>query len=101
VERSRERVRVVFAGRTIADTTRALRVLETSHPPTYYIPRADIEESALQPIRGSSFCEFKSRASYFDVVAGEARELLRWMDHLEPRRPVQRRRRHGRMVSDG
>ena len=73
VERSRERVRVVFAGRTIADTTRALRVLETSHPPTYYIPRADIDESALQPTRGSSFCEFKGRASYFDVVAGETR----------------------------
>jgi uncharacterized protein (DUF427 family) len=73
VERSRERVRVVFGGKTIADTTKALRVLETSHPPTYYIPRADIEESALQPTRGTSFCEFKGRASYFDVVVGEER----------------------------
>lgn len=73
LERSRERVRVVFGGRTIADTTRAYRVLETSHPPTYYIPRADIDEDALEPTRGSTFCEFKGRASYFDVVFGDKR----------------------------
>jgi uncharacterized protein (DUF427 family) len=66
---------VVFGGKTIADTTRALRVLETSHPPTYYIPRADINEDALEPTRGTSFCEFKGRASYFDVVAGETRAV--------------------------
>ncbi len=73
VERSGARVRVVFGGRTIADTTRALRVLETSHPPTYYIPRTDIDERVLEPTGGSTFCEFKGRASYFDVVVGERR----------------------------
>lgn len=73
LERSRERVRIVFGGRTIADTTRAYRILETSHPPTYYIPRADIAEDALEPTRGSTFCEFKGRASYFDVVSGDKR----------------------------
>ena len=71
VERSRQRVRVVFGGKTIADTTRALRVLETSHPPTYYIPREDIDMNALTPTPGSTFCEFKGRASYFDVTVGE------------------------------
>jgi uncharacterized protein (DUF427 family) len=70
LERVAKRLRVVFGGRTIADTTAGWRVLETSHPPVFYIPRADIEASALEPVSGSSYCEFKGRATYFDVVAG-------------------------------
>jgi uncharacterized protein (DUF427 family) len=73
IERSRERVRVVFGGKTIADTTKAMRILETSHPPTYYIPREDIDPEALEPTRGSTFCEFKGRASYYDVCVGDTR----------------------------
>ncbi|MFO8065800.1 MAG: DUF427 domain-containing protein [Spirochaetota bacterium] len=73
VEKTTDRVQVTLGGKTIADTTRALRVLETSHPPTYYIPRSDIVEGALEPTRGSSFCEYKGRASYFDVVSGDTR----------------------------
>ncbi len=67
-----ERVRVEFGGRTIADTTSAVRVLETSHPPTYYIPPGDIDMSALRPAGGGSLCEWKGAATYFDVVAGDA-----------------------------
>lgn len=73
VERSTEQVEAWLGGTRIALSTRALRVLETSHPPVYYLPLDDFAEGALQPAEGSSFCEFKGRASYYDVVAGAAR----------------------------
>jgi uncharacterized protein (DUF427 family) len=63
-------VRVVLGGETVADTTRALRVLETSHPPTFYLPREDFGDGALVAAEGSSFCEWKGRAAYLDVVGG-------------------------------
>ena len=79
LERVAKRLRVVFAGRTIADTTDAWRVLETSHPPVYYLPRWSIDGSALVPAAGSSFCEFKGRAAYLDVVGGGHRaERAAW-----------------------
>jgi uncharacterized protein (DUF427 family) len=65
------RVRVELSGRIIADSRAALRVLETSHPPTIYIPPSDIDAACLKPADGSSFCEWKGRAAYFDVVVGE------------------------------
>lgn len=67
------RVVVVHRGVTIADTERAIRTLETSHPPTYYLPPNDILMSALEPVDGSSFCEWKGHARYFDVVVGGQR----------------------------
>lgn len=54
----------------IADTTDAVRVLETSHPPTYYLPINALPDGVLVPVEGTSFCEFKGQAHYFDVVAG-------------------------------
>jgi uncharacterized protein (DUF427 family) len=70
------RVRLELGGVTIADSVRALRVLETSHPPTIYIPAADIAADALLPASAASFCEWKGRAAYYDVVAG-GRSLAR------------------------
>jgi uncharacterized protein (DUF427 family) len=70
LERVPQRLRVVLGGVTLADTTQGFRVLETSHPPTYYLPRGDILSTALVPAAGSSFCEWKGNASYFDVQAG-------------------------------
>ena len=64
-------VTITFNGVVIADTRRAKRVLETSHPPVYYIPRADIRPDALVPSRRSSFCEFKGRAGYVSVRVGD------------------------------
>lgn len=58
-------------GALVADTTRALRVLETHHAPTYYLPLQDIH-ATLNPAQGSSFCEWKGVARYFNVVAGFA-----------------------------
>ncbi len=58
-------------GLRIADTRSAVRVIETSHPPTYYIPPADIRAGVLRPAPGRSFCEWKGEAVYWDVVAGD------------------------------
>jgi uncharacterized protein (DUF427 family) len=70
LEREPQRLRVVLGGVTIADTRDGWRVLETSHPPTYYIPPSDILADALVPASGSSVCEWKGRAAYFDVRGG-------------------------------
>lgn len=72
VEPAHARVTIELGGRLIADTTRAVRVLETSHPPAYYLPPEDFVEGALVPAEGSSFCEFKGHAAYYDIVGGEA-----------------------------
>jgi uncharacterized protein (DUF427 family) len=66
-------IEVVFNGETVADSRRALRVLETSHPPTYYLPTEDVRMEFLEPCPGSSFCEWKGQASYFDVRVGDRR----------------------------
>ena len=55
-------------GMTIADTRNAVRVLETSHPPNYYIPPDDIAEGVLRRAGGTSFCEWKGAARYWDIV---------------------------------
>ena len=70
-EKVSKRVIVTFGGRVIVDTTDAIRVLETSHPPAYYLPISAFAPGVLVPAEGSSFCEFKGRASYFDVVSGD------------------------------
>jgi len=70
-EPSTRRIRVVLGGVTVADTTRAMRVLETSHPPGYYIPPEDVRREYLRPSRRHTFCEFKGQASYYDLVVGE------------------------------
>ena len=63
-------MRVVFGGVTIADTTAAVRVLETSHPPVYYVPPADIAPGVLTPVDRSTWCEWKGAATYLDARAG-------------------------------
>ena len=61
---------IVHRGVTIADTRAAIRTLETSHPPSYYIPPGDIADGVLRRASGSSFCEWKGAATYWDVVVG-------------------------------
>ena len=62
---------VLLGGTRIVDTRDVVRVLETSHPPVYYVPIADFVEGALVPATGSSFCEWKGAARYFDVHGGD------------------------------
>jgi len=69
-EITRRHIRIVFGGVTIADTRRAVRVLETSHPPVYFIPPADIAMEYLEPSPRRSFCEWKGKAHYYAVSAG-------------------------------
>jgi uncharacterized protein (DUF427 family) len=72
LEDSSRHIQVVFNGEVIADTRRARRVLETSHPPVYYIPPADIKMDYLRPTGRQSWCEWKGRAGYYTVdVAGQ------------------------------
>jgi len=65
---------VELGGVVVADTTRAWRVCETSHPPTYYVPREDVADGVLQRARGGSFCEWKGPATYWTVDAGDRTE---------------------------
>lgn len=65
------RIRVVFNGVTVADTARAYRVLETSHPPVYYLPLADVRREYLEPSARHSFCEWKGRASFVTLRVGD------------------------------
>jgi uncharacterized protein (DUF427 family) len=59
---------VELGGAVVASTTDGFRVLETSHPPTYYLPPSSFAEGVLRPCAGSSLCEWKGAASYFDLV---------------------------------
>ncbi|BCW61657.1 hypothetical protein StoSoilB22_06300 [Arthrobacter sp. StoSoilB22] len=70
VEPRAERVVVRLGGQVIVDTTDAVRVLETSHPPVYYVPLDAFPEGVLIPVGGTTFCEFKGQASYFTIAAG-------------------------------
>jgi uncharacterized protein (DUF427 family) len=62
---------VVHGDVTVAESTRAFRVLETSHPPVFYIPPEDVRLEYLRPSRRRTYCEFKGQASYYDLVVGE------------------------------
>ena len=71
VEPCSKRIQVVFNEITIADSKRTQRVLETSHPPVYYIPPEDISMEYLQATQGKSFCEWKGNAGYYTVIVGD------------------------------
>ncbi len=67
---SDELITVVFGGQEICETRTSWRILETSHPPTYYLPRTAFVEGALREAGGRSFCEWKGEATYLDVIGG-------------------------------
>jgi uncharacterized protein (DUF427 family) len=71
VEDVDKKVKVVFGGVTLAYTTRAKRVLETSHPPVYYIPQQDIQMEFLSGSGHTSHCEWKGRASHYDIATND------------------------------
>ncbi len=77
LEQTPRRLEVVFAGQVVADSVRGWRVLETSHPPVYYLPPGDVRTDLLRSAGGGSFCEWKGRARYWDLVVGnrEARKV--------------------------
>jgi len=71
---------VELAGVALAESDLALRVLETSHPPTIYVPPRDVRSELLRPSRTPvSVCEFKGVARYLDaIVAGRVVEAVAW-----------------------
>jgi uncharacterized protein (DUF427 family) len=73
IEPNPGRVTVTVAGRTIADTTRALTLREAGHRPVEYIPLDDVDRSQLQPSEHTSYCPYKGDASYFSIPAGGER----------------------------
>jgi len=70
IARNGGRVRVSFAGKTIAETANALTLKEASYPPVFYIPRADADMSALTPTAHHTHCPYKGDASYFTIAVG-------------------------------
>jgi uncharacterized protein (DUF427 family) len=70
-EASRAHILIAHRGQIVADTRASIRTLETSHPPSYYIPPDDIMPGVLRRAAGSSFCEWKGMAVYWDVVLGD------------------------------
>lgn len=78
-EYSKKHIQIFFAGEKVADTTRAIRVLETSHPPVYYLPPEDIQMQLLEDNTATSYCEWKGRASYYNVIVrDQIAELAAW-----------------------
>ena len=79
VEPTSETVEVVLGGEVVARTSAAYRVLETSHPPPYYLPREAFASGVLRPVDGTTSCEWKGRATYFDLVtAARTAERAGW-----------------------
>ncbi len=77
------RVVVILGERLLADSSSALRVLETASPPTFYLPTADVRASELRPIRGQSVCEWKGVARYWALRQAEDGEAIAW-DYPRP-----------------
>lgn len=75
IEATPRRIIIELNGVTLADTTGAYRVLETSHPPVYYLPTADIGMQYLTQTAQQSFCEFKGHANYWTVTVGSRIEV--------------------------
>ncbi len=76
LEPTSRHLRVVHAGKVLAETRHGLRILETSHPPVYYFPPSAVSMQWLKPSAGrKTFCEFKGVASYWDLVPGSGDKI--------------------------
>ena len=70
LELTNKHLKIIFSGEIIAQTNRAFRVLETSHPPVFYFPPEDVRMELLTKVSGASFCEWKGSAGYYDLSVG-------------------------------
>lgn len=71
LEDTDKHIQIIFGGVVVADSRRAKRVLETSHPPVYYLPPEDIQLKYFTPAAGQSHCEWKGIASYYTLAVGD------------------------------
>ncbi|MFD9612249.1 DUF427 domain-containing protein [Streptomyces sp. NPDC059083] len=87
-------VTVTVGSRIVARTSASLRVLETSHPPVFYLPRSDVRAELLRPRSGGTHCEWKGQASYWDVVVdGHVIHRAAW-SYEQPLAPYEALRSH-------
>ena len=94
LELSARRIRVMTASAVIAETTRSYRVLETSHPPVHYVPAEDCAPGTLTSAPGSSVCEWKGRAVYWDVTTSSGTISAAGWSYPDPTRPFAALRDH-------
>jgi uncharacterized protein (DUF427 family) len=94
LELSQKHIEIICAGVKIADSRRAFRMLETSHPPVYYIPLVDIKGSTLELVNGTSFCEWKGTASYYNLRIGQLVEPKAAWYYPEPSKAFQAIKHH-------
>jgi uncharacterized protein (DUF427 family) len=87
LERTDHRLIVTFAGVTIADTTDAYRVLETSQPPAYYFPPDDVALEHLDRTTSATFCEWKGSATYHRLRVGDRESADAAWSYLAPTEP--------------
>lgn len=78
IEEDTRRIVMRSGDLVLADTTRSRRVLETSHPPVFYLPPSEVEMNLLRANPHSTFCEFKGRAVYWDVIGEETISRAAW-----------------------
>jgi uncharacterized protein (DUF427 family) len=71
IEDTSKQIRVIFNNVCVAQSICAKRVLETSHPPVYYIPPQDVAHEYLRQTERTSFCEWKGQATYYTVEVDE------------------------------
>jgi uncharacterized protein (DUF427 family) len=74
IEPIHERVQVIWRGRTIGDSKHALELSEANHPQVVYMPRADMDMSALKRTARVTTCPYKGEANYFSIADGEVRD---------------------------
>jgi uncharacterized protein (DUF427 family) len=93
-EASQRHLKIVHRDFILASTRNGVRTLETSHPPTYYLPLGDVAPGVLRPSRRRSLCEWKGEAVYFDVVLnGEIFGEVAW-SYPEPTSAFESLRNH-------
>ncbi|MFG3039244.1 DUF427 domain-containing protein [Streptomyces sp. NPDC048330] len=89
LEADRRHLSVRVGGTVVAETRAGLRILETSHPPVFYIPRRDVRTDLLRRASGASACEWKGTATYWDVVVGERTVLRAAWSYESPLAPYE------------
>lgn len=94
LESNTRHLKVIFNDQVVAETRRGYRVLETSHPPTYYFPPEDVRWEFLEPSTLHTFCEFKGQASYLNLnIKGRISSNAAWQ-YANPSHPFEDIRDH-------
>ena len=88
MERNPARVVVVVAGRVIADTREAVTLLEASYAPVQYVPRKDVDMSALERTAHATFCPYKGDCAYYSIPLGRDRSSNAVWTYEAPYRAV-------------